>query len=347
MAAPEPFDEALRQLVLEECALLDTQPDPMFDAITELAATLCQTPIALVSLVDRKRQWFKSRHGLPTSETPRDQAFCAHAVAAAEPLEVEDATADARFCDNPLVTGEPGIRFYSGVPITVGDEKQPIGTVCVIDTRPRRLTEAQRQGLRRLADMAAALINERRNARLALERAEQAGDQLRRMALTDSVTGALNRRGFMDQARWSAASGGALLLAEIDDLPGLVERNGMGAGEAAARTVISLAGRAGGREAVVGRLTASASAIFLPRAGLDRGRATADHLRDLLAASPLDSATGRAPVTVTVGVAAVEGMDGIERALAAADTALTEARALGGNMVVVCARSRTAGAVRT
>jgi diguanylate cyclase (GGDEF)-like protein/PAS domain S-box-containing protein len=151
-AALLPPGEAARLAALHALAVLDTPPEPGFDDLTRLAAHICGVPIALVSLVDRDRQWFKSCVGLPgASETPRDQAFCAHAILTPdELLEVPDATADPRFADNPLVTGPPGIRFYAGVPIRAGCG-QPVGTLCAIDTVPRALTAGQRDALRALA----------------------------------------------------------------------------------------------------------------------------------------------------------------------------------------------------
>lgn len=337
IAPPAPADEALRLLVLEECALLDTPPDPVFDAMTDLAATLCDTPIALVSLVDKTRQWFKSRRGLDALETPREQAFCGHAVAAAEPLVVEDARADDRFADNPLVIGGPRIRFYAGWPITAGDGSI-LGTVCVIDRVPRRLTADQERGLGRIAEMASALVEERRRNRMLLDQSAKASEQLRRLALTDSVTGALNRRGFLDQATWLGSGPGALILIEIDSLELIRAELGAKAADAVVREITALVSRVG-REGVVGRLKSDLLALYLPDRDLDDGRAMAERLRGILAAAPIDAAGEPFSATLTAGIAAVIGPRGVEAAMAAADTALTEARTMGGDQVVICARA--------
>lgn len=156
--APLPANEAQRLSRLRELAIMDTGPEPLFDTLTRLAATLCEAPIALVSLVDANRQWFKSHVGLPdVTETPRDQSFCAHAILGDGVMEVPDAAQDARFKTNPLVTGEPGIRFYAGAPITLPDGSR-IGTLCVLDRVSRTLSARQRQSLQELADAASQAL---------------------------------------------------------------------------------------------------------------------------------------------------------------------------------------------
>ncbi|AWI54950.1 bifunctional diguanylate cyclase/phosphodiesterase [Aquabacterium olei] len=156
--APLPPDEAHRLARLKALAVLDTAPEPVFDALTRLASQVCGVPIALVSLIDAERQWFKSATGLEgVSETPRDVAFCAHAILGSDVLEVNDARQDPRFERNPLVCDDPHIRFYAGAPIALDDGTR-IGTLCVIDREPRELNAHQRAMLRELADAAAAAL---------------------------------------------------------------------------------------------------------------------------------------------------------------------------------------------
>ena len=158
MKAPEPENDAARLNKLRCLDSLDTFSEEAYDDITFLAANLAETPIALITLVDQDRQWFKSKVGVEISETPRDHAFCAHAIRAPhELLVVTDAGADRRFSDNPLVTGAPGIRFYAGAPLLCSDGLA-LGTLCVIDRRPRTLTELQEQALRVLARQVVAQI---------------------------------------------------------------------------------------------------------------------------------------------------------------------------------------------
>jgi signal transduction histidine kinase/ActR/RegA family two-component response regulator len=149
-AAPLPVDERHRLAALLRCNVLDTAPEAAFDDLARLAAELCDTPIALVSLLDASRQWFKSRVGIDASETPRGQAFCGYAILGDEPLVIRDATADPRTADNPLVTGDPAIRFYAGMPLRLSTG-EALGTLCVIDTRPRDISETALAKLRALA----------------------------------------------------------------------------------------------------------------------------------------------------------------------------------------------------
>ena len=160
---PPSAAEAKRLQRLQELVILDTAPEPVFDEIARLASECCGAPIALMSLVDAERQWFKANVGLPgVNETPRDIAFCAHAIADDAVLQVPDATQDARFTGNPLVAGDPHIRFYAGAPLILPDGTR-IGTLCVIDREARQLTDAQATMLRSLASIASKALVMRRD----------------------------------------------------------------------------------------------------------------------------------------------------------------------------------------
>ncbi|MBA1200783.1 diguanylate cyclase [Pseudomonas capeferrum] len=148
--APSPLNEAARLCFLESLNILDTPAEESFDRITRLAGALLDVPMALVSLVDMNRQWFKSRQGIDVRETTRDVAFCAHALHVEELLVIPDARLDPRFEDNPLVVGEPFVRFYAGVPLRFAGELT-VGTLCVLDTRPRQVSDADLANLRDLA----------------------------------------------------------------------------------------------------------------------------------------------------------------------------------------------------
>ena len=150
--------ESRRLQALRRLQLLDTAPSSSFDRITRLAATALNVPIMLVSLIDEKRQWFKSHFGIDATETPRDISFCTYAVENGEPLIVVDATRDPRFSNNPLVTGDPQIRFYAGIPLITHDGHS-VGTLCAIDRRPRRLAYEALEILEDFACLAEDLIN--------------------------------------------------------------------------------------------------------------------------------------------------------------------------------------------
>ena len=167
MKAPIPDNEAERLAALREYRILDTAAEQVYDDITTLAAYLCEVPISLISLVDEKRQWFKSKLGLNRRETPRDVAFCAHAILQSEPLIVRDALKDARFADSSLVTRSPHIRFYAGFPLTT-PEGFALGTLCAIDRKPRQLSAGQKTAMQALSRQVMALLELRRvSARMA------------------------------------------------------------------------------------------------------------------------------------------------------------------------------------
>jgi phosphoribosyl 1,2-cyclic phosphodiesterase/CheY-like chemotaxis protein len=152
MPAPLPENEEQRLDALHALNLLDTPPEERFDRYTRIAAELFDVPIALVSLIDTDRQWYKSRHGIDITESPRDTAFCAHTILDSAVLQVPDALQDARFADSPYVAGEPRVRFYAGAPLA-GADGSLVGALCVVDRRPRQLDEQQLTLLRDLADL--------------------------------------------------------------------------------------------------------------------------------------------------------------------------------------------------
>lgn len=159
--SPIPKNEQDRLRALRNYEILDSLEESEFDRLTQLASLICDTPMSAVSLIDVDRQWFKSSIGLDAKQTPREQAFCAHTILGESIMEVKDATADNRFKNNALVTGRPDVRFYAGAPL-IDPQGYALGSLCVIDTKPKALNEKQRQALSLLADEAIALIVERR-----------------------------------------------------------------------------------------------------------------------------------------------------------------------------------------
>jgi len=178
-----PRNEQSRLKSLRSLDILDTPPEERFDRYTRMAKRMFGVPIALVSLVDENRQWFKSCFGLPVRETPRDIFFCGHAILGKEVFVIPDALQDERFADNPLVTEEPHIRFYAGCPLSSLDGSK-LGTLCIIDQEPREFTEEDIDTLHDLASMVEQEL-------AALE-----------MATVDELTGITNRRGFMSLSQY-------------------------------------------------------------------------------------------------------------------------------------------------
>src|SRR3990167_604109 len=205
--------EALRLEELRSFGVLDSEAEQAYDDVVKLASFICDTPIALISLIYEDRQWFKARVGMNAMETPRGIAFCAHAITEPHALmEVPDALDDSRFANNPLVTGEEGVRFYAGAPLLT-PSGAALGTVCVIDRVPRKLTEAQAEALKALSRQVVQLLALRRaNAELELlsrahtlrqreleetqRQLKGINEELSEQTLTDALTTLKNRRAF-------------------------------------------------------------------------------------------------------------------------------------------------------
>lgn len=215
---PIPRNEIQRLRELERRSVLDTAGDEHFDRLVQLASEVLGMPVALISLVDRDRQWFLSRLGLATQETPREMAFCAHAIVDQEVLVVPDALLDERFSTNPLVVDEPHVRFYAGAPLRT-QEGHNLGTLCVIDREPRQLSEHQVAMLKLMADLVMREL------------------ELRRIATIDPITGLYTRTSFFalaDKELIRARTKGlplALLNIDVDDFRQINNRWGHRAGD--------------------------------------------------------------------------------------------------------------------
>ena len=165
MAAAPLSIEASRIAALNRYAILDTEPEQSFDDLVTLAAHICRTPMAMLSLVDEHRQWFKSKVGVQVRETPREISICTHAIQQDDLFIVPDTRQDPRFRDNPLVVGEPRVRFYAGAPL-INEDGFALGTLCVVDREPRELDEDQKNALLSLRRLALAQMELRQNLRL-------------------------------------------------------------------------------------------------------------------------------------------------------------------------------------
>jgi diguanylate cyclase (GGDEF)-like protein len=270
LAAPIPINEPVRIATLRTLKLLDTPAEERFDRLTRLARRLFDVPIALVSLIDENRQWFKSCAGLGVSETSRDISFCGHAIMHDDVFMIPDARADSRFHDNPLVTGEPGIRFYAGQPLTVPNGSK-LGTLCLIDTRPREFDAEERGLLRDLAQIAEQEI-------AAIE-----------LATIDELTLLANRRGFEALAQHGLnvckrlGRQASLLFFDLDGFKQINDRFGHAEGDRAlAAFADALRGALLRDSDVIGRLGGDEFVALLDDAGDDETRRVIDRLRDVL-----------------------------------------------------------------
>lgn len=257
MQAPlNPFDESARVTALRGLNILDTPSEERFDRLTRLARKLFGVPIALVSLIDANRQWFKSCDGLRVSETPRDISFCGHAILGDDVFVIPDASSDARFSDNPLVTGAPDIRFYAGCPLKMTDGSK-LGTLCIIDTKPRTFTEVDKSMLRDLARMAEEEL-------IAVH-----------LATVDELTMISNRRGFYAVA--ALALGlchrqyvpAWLLLIDLDGFKAINDDFGHAEGDSALTAFAGVLKQTFRESDVIGRLGGDEFAVLITNLSAD------------------------------------------------------------------------------
>ena len=251
-----PANERQRLKTLRDMKLLDTPPEERFDRVTRLAKQVFDTPIALVSLVDADRQWFKSRQGLDATETPRDISFCGHAILDDKVMVISDATDDDRFCDNPLVCGDPNIRFYAGYPLAAPDGSR-VGTLCVIDEKPRDISAEQVRLLRELG-------------RMVEEEMIKAS-----VATTDPVTGLSSRCGFLTIADHLLAmckrceQPATMLMFHLQNLQAIEAEMGRGESDAAATELAHLLMASFRDSDIVARICLDMFCVFLSGTDLD------------------------------------------------------------------------------
>lgn len=325
-SAPLPVTEAERLAALRSYEILDTACETTFDNIAELAAQLTDSPISFVSLTDAERQWFKARKGLPVVEVPREQSFCAWAILKPDEVTVvPDMRADPRFADNPLVLGEPDIRFYAGAPL-VNRDGAALGTLCVLDREPRQFTETQRQILARLADTVMTTLELRRVMA-----------QVRRLALVDALTGLANRSALFDAVEAAIArqqqggTGFTLLYLDLDGFKAVNDREGHAAGDAVLREVASILNGVVSDQDVAARLGGDEFAVVL-NSDPAEAPAMAERIRDALAAGMV---ARNWAVTASVGAASFHvAPPSVDKAVGAADALMYGAKMSGKNQVL-------------
>ena len=319
---PVPVDEVDRQRDLERFGVLDHESDVHFDRLVRVASYVLETPIALISLVDGQRQWFLARHGLEATETPREMAFCAHAIAAGETLVVPDARNDPRFCSNPLVTGEPGIRFYAGAPLQT-DEGHNLGTLCLIDRLPRQFSAGQVQLLEDLAELVLRELN------------------LRRASTLCSVTGVPNQSSFMDQGQRElerAKQSGvplALMVVEIDHFSRINNIWGHATGDQMLHDLADLCRQHLRPADLIGRLGGVRFAFLLIDTDSDAALERAESMRTAILEWRGLHASSAEPLSISGGLTELDAKDQhLEDLMQRAQQALAVAQSNGHNQVV-------------
>ncbi|HEY9253015.1 MAG TPA: diguanylate cyclase [Stenotrophomonas sp.] len=354
MIKPEkPKDEAKRLEALQRYKVLDTPPERAFDDLVQIATTLCGTQMGAVSLIDRDRQWFKARKGLGASETPREFAFCAHAILTPDQVfTVEDAEQDVRFIGNPYVTGDPHLRFYAGAPL-LGSEGEALGTLCVFDDTPATLTEEQRQALEALSRQASHLLELRRVAfnldkqlrerdwyeqQLAQysESLETLNADLAEQTRTDVLTGLPNRRAFAaalaaETARDpDAAQALSVAVIDIDHFKTINDLHGHDQGDQVLVALAALLRAHSAGRGMIARVGGEEFVMLLPGTALEPARLQCEFLRQEIAVLPINL-----PVTVSIGVAQLQPGERAEQCLKRADQALYLAKHQGRDRVAV------------
>ena len=320
LVPPLPADEDRRLRTLQGLGLLDTEPEERFDRLTRLARRLFDVPIALVSIIDCDRQWFKSRQGLDATETPRDVSFCGHAILGSDVFVVPDTLIDPRFADNPLVTGEPSIRFYAGCPVSTPDGAR-LGTLCVIDRRPRSFGPDDIAALRDLAQVAEQ---------------ELAAVQL---ATLDELTGLSNRRGFIALAAHTlslcrrAGAPALLLYFDLEGFKQINDRFGHAAGDRALVDFAMLLKQSLREVDVIGRVGGDDFVVLLAQSGAGSSAGILRRLAQHVDAHDQQHQRGYA-LRYSVGAVSFDPArdKGIEDLLARADLQMYERKRAKGQM---------------
>lgn len=315
--------EDARLAALYALDVLDTTPEEAFDRVTRIAKTVLQVPITTITFVDRDRQWHKSRQGVDSVETARDISFCTRTIELDEPLIIPDARLDARFSNNPLVIGPPWVRFYIGVQLKDRDGFN-VGTLCCIDTEPRIVTA---QHVAVLQDLARLVVDEL---------------ELRLLATTDGLTGAMTRRAFMEAANRDVAlarrHGRALtcLMVDADHFKSVNDTYGHAAGDQVLRVLVKVCRSELRASDYIGRVGGEEFALVLPETKGGAANDVAERLIGHVAVETFSAGEDRFSVTLSAGVAELDAScANAGDLLRQADAALYRAKVAGRNRVVL------------
>ena len=338
-AAPIPVEETARLAALDASALLGTPDEYPLDCITNIGTRLFDVPVCLLSLMDADRQWFKSCVGLDVRETPRKIAFCNHVIASGEPVIVEDAVCDARFADNPLVLSAPKIRFYAGHPVRAAGG-EILGTLCLIDFKPRQFPADLRRHLRELAflaeiSLAARTISAGQKAlvaKLAVARRESLIDSMLRIWNRGGISAVIDH-----QYQYSRDSNSpfSLLMIDVDHFKQVNDRHGHLIGDSVLKAVtraLRSSLRAGDD---LGRYGGEEFMVILPDTKAAAAEHLAHRLREAVASATTESTSGPIRCTVSIGVAELKNapLESVKSLIHRADDALLLAKQLGRNRV--------------
>jgi diguanylate cyclase (GGDEF)-like protein len=332
-----PEDEKQRVGSLRALNVLFTPAEERFDRITRLASRLLDVPIAVVSLVAEDRQWFKSTHGLAATETSREASFCGHAILGKNAFVIENALLDSRFADNPLVTNEPHIRAYAGHPLC-SETGSRIGTLCVIDAKPRTFTSEQ---LEVLQDLAALVETELERSQLSETRRDllQQKDDLTRKAMTDTLTRTWNRGAIeellaLQLAKARRGTQLCITMIDVDQFKRVNDNYGHQAGDEVLVEVAARMRRAAREVDILGRYGGEEFLMILTDCDLDNAKTVAERTRSEVATKPIVTAAGSLSVTISVGIAAYDSAHSDATSLIkAADAFLYLAKRNGRNRV--------------
>ena len=315
---PKTDDEFGRQRALDAMHVLDTPREPEFERITSLVKSIFDAPVVAVTLIDRRRQWFKSIQGLEVKETPRDVAFCDHTIREYRCLKVEDARDDPRFRDNPLVTGDPGIRSYLGAPL-ITEDGYMLGALCVIDFQPRTFSLAQEKMLQSFADVVMSEL------------------ELRRIATVDELTRLANRRVFNDSLIAAAENAGSkapsLIIMDIDHFKSINDTFGHSAGDSVLQAIASVIKDQEPGGSVSCRIGGEEFAIVLNSEATTTGEALSETIRLAIEDLKIPQIEERT-VTASFGIAHYKPGQAIAGWRDAADEALYKAKQQGRNRLV-------------
>jgi diguanylate cyclase (GGDEF)-like protein len=339
--APEfPPDETQRQQALDSLNLLDTAIEERFERVTRLASRLLGMPIATISLIDGNRQWLKSSQGLSGPDTPRELSFCGHTILGDQPLIIEDATQDDRFHDNPLVTGNPNIRFYAGLPVHAPNGHR-IGALCVIDHEPRKLTATQLEDLRDLAAMVEVEIKSKQLAVAQLRMTEEL-EQARRAVLVDPLTRLWNRAGgeeFLSRQHQVAVQKGekfCIGMVDIDHFKKINDTYGHAVGDEVLREVAKRILRSIRNDDFACRMGGEEFLLVISDPMANDALSIAGRIRDIVRSTPVESQGHSVPVTLSIGLAYFDPAALVkpEEVIRLADESLYRAKQNGRDRIV-------------